>query len=324
MRFVQCNAFGPPEDLSVEERDEPDMLPGCVRVAAKACGVYFVDALMVQGLYQIRPNPPFVPGTEVAGVVSEVGEGVEGYSVGDPVMAAPGQGGFADQILVGESLLRPMPKGLSFAQAAGFYQAYCTAYFALVHRAQLQPGETVLILGAAGGVGLSAIDVAKAVGARVIAAASSEEKLALCRAQGADEVILYSEEDLKTRAKELSGGGVNVVYDPVGDAFADPALRTLAPDGRYLVIGFAGGEIPRVPWNLILLKQCQVVGVNWGGWTMGHREENEALFASLREWVEAGRLNPVEPTLYPLEGLPQALRALLDRKIVGKAALSLD
>jgi NADPH2:quinone reductase len=324
MRFIQCGAFGPPENLTVEERAEPEMRSGCVRIATKACGVYFVDALMVQGLYQIRPDPPFVPGTEVAGTIVEVGEGVEGHAVGDSVMAAPGQGGFADQVMVAAPLVRPIPRGLSFAQAAGFYQAYCTAYFALVHRAQLQPDETILILGAAGGVGLSAIDVAKAMGARVIAAASTEEKLALCRAQGADEVILYSEEDLKTRAKELSGGGVNVVYDPVGDAFADPALRTLAPEGRYLVIGFAGGEIPRVPWNLILLKQCQVVGVNWGGWTMGHREENEALFASVSDWVEAGRLKPVEPSLYPLEGLSEALRALLDRKIVGKAALNLD
>ena len=324
MKVIQCVAFGPPEDLRVEEVDDPLIQPGCVRVDVRACGVYFVDALMVQGLYQFRPTPPFVPGTEVAGVVAEVGEGVTDFSVGDAVMGAPGMNAFAEQAIVPVRALRLIPKGLSFAQASGFYQAYSTAYFALVHRARLQPGETVLILGAAGGVGLSAIDVAKAMGARVIAAASTHEKLELCRAQGADEVILYSEEDLKSRAKELSGGGVNVIYDPVGGEFAEPALRSVAPEGRYLVIGFAGGEIPRVPWNLILLKQCQVIGVNWGGWTMSHREENEALFASLREWMEAGRLKPVEPTLYPLEDLPQSLRGLLDRKIVGKAALSLE
>lgn len=324
MKVISCVELGPPEKLVCEEHDAPEIQPGHVRVDVRACGVYYVDALMVQGLYQIRPTPPFVPGTEIAGIVSELGEGAEGWSLGDEVMAAPGMNAFAEQAVIRARDLRAMPKGLSFGQAAGFYQAYSTAHFAFVRRAELQAQETVLVLGAAGGVGLAAIDVAKALGARVIAAASTQEKLELCRTQGADEVILYSQEDLKQRAKELSGGGVDVIYDPVGDAFADPALRTLVPGGRYLVIGFAGGEIPRVPWNLILLKQCQVVGVNWGGWAMGHREENEEAFEELRRWVEAGRIAPVEPTPYPLEGLPEALRALLDRRVVGKAALVLD
>jgi NADPH2:quinone reductase len=216
MRVISCVELGPPEKLQIEERPDLGPLPGHVLVDVKACGVYFVDTLMVQGLYQIRPEPPFTPGGEVAGVVRAVGEGVETFSAGDRVIAMPGMNGFAEQVLLPPERLIPMPKGLSFEQASGFYQAYCTAQFALDNRAQLQAGETVLVLGAAGGVGLAAVDVAKQMGARVIAAASSPEKLAACRKQGADEVILYSEEDLKLRAKELSGGGVDVVYDPVG------------------------------------------------------------------------------------------------------------
>jgi NADPH2:quinone reductase len=321
MRVVNCVELGAPEKLVLEERPDPELTPGGVRVDVKACGVYFVDTLMVQGLYQIRPEPPFVPGGEVAGVVREVGEGVDEYAPGDPVIAMPGMNGFADQVLLPPERLLPMPKGLSFEQASGFYQAYCTAQFALHHRADLKPGETVLVLGAAGGVGLAAVDVAKEAGARVIAAASSREKLELCREQGADEVILYSEEDLKLRAKELSGGGVDVVYDPVGGDFSEPALRALAPGGRHLVIGFAAGEIPRVRWNLILLKQCQLVGVDWGGWGSRHREENAQLFAGLAERVAAGGLSPVAPTAYPLQEAARALRDLMDRRVVGKACL---
>ena len=276
---------------------------------------------MVQGLYQIRPEPPFVPGGEVAGVVRGVGEGVETFQAGDEVIATPGMNGFAEQVLLPAERIISKPAGLSFGQASGFYQAYCTAQFALDNRAALQPGETVLVLGAAGGVGLAAIDVAKQMGARVIAAASSEEKLAACRKQGADDVILYSEEDLKLRAKELSGGGVDVVYDPVGGDYSEPALRALAPRGRHLVIGFAGGEIPTVRWNLILLKQCQVVGVDWGGWGSRNRDENTALFDGLAQRVGSGELSPVPPTVYPFEQAAAALRDLMERRVVGKAAL---
>ena len=321
MRVVSCVELGAPENLVVEERPDLSPLPGHVLVDVKACGVYFVDTLMVQGLYQIRPEPPFVPGGEVAGVVRAVGEGVESFQAGDEVIAMPGMNGFAEQVLLPAERITPKPKALSFGQASGFYQAYCTAQFALDNRAALQPGETVLVLGAAGGVGLAAIDVAKQMGARVIAAASSEEKLAVCRKQGADDVILYSEEDLKLRAKELSGGGVDVVYDPVGGAYSEPALRALAPRGRHLVIGFAGGEIPTVRWNLILLKQCQVVGVDWGGWGSRNRDENTALFGGLAERVDKGELSPVPPTVYPFEEAAAALRDLMERRVVGKAAL---
>ncbi|MDG2333530.1 MAG: NADPH:quinone oxidoreductase family protein [Myxococcota bacterium] len=324
MRVITCTELGAPENLMVESRPDLAPLAGHVLVDVKACGVYFVDTLMVQGLYQIRPDPPFVPGGEVAGVVRAVGEGVEEFSPGDAVIATPGLNGFAEQVLLPASRLIPMPGKLSFPQASGFYQAYCTAQFALKNRAELKRGETVLVLGAAGGVGLAAIDVARDMGARVIAAASSPEKLEACRRQGADEVILYSEEDLKLRAKELSGGGVDVVYDPVGGDFSEPALRAMAPGGRHLVIGFAGGEIPRVRWNLILLKQCQVVGVDWGGWGSRNREANAALFQDLADRVESGALTPVPPTVYPFEEAGQALRDLMDRRVVGKAALSLE
>ncbi len=321
MRVVSCVELGAPEKLVVEERPDLQPLPGHVVVDVRACGVYFVDTLMVQGLYQIRPEPPFVPGGEVAGVVRAVGEGVETFAPGDRVIAIPGLNGFAEQVLLPPERLIAMPEGLSFEQASGFYQAYCTAQFALDNRAGLQPGETVLVLGAAGGVGLAAVDVAKQMGARVIAAASSEEKLEACRKQGAEEVILYSEEDLKLRAKELSGGGVDVVYDPVGGDYSEPALRALAPYGRHLVIGFAAGEIPRVRWNLVLLKQCQLVGVDWGGWGSRNREANEQLFRGLAERVGTGELSPVPPTVYPFEEASRALRDLMDRRVVGKAAL---
>lgn len=321
MRVVNCVELGPPEKLALEERPDLVILPEHVLIDVRACGVNFVDTLFIQGLYQIRPDPPFIPGSEVSGVVSAVGEGADGFAVGDRVIGMPGMNGYSDQLLLRPNRLLPMPQGLTFEQAAGFVQSYCTSLFSLRERADLREGETVLVLGAAGGVGLAAIDVAKAMGARVIAAASNAEKLEACRRQGADEVIDYLREDLKQRAKDLSGGGVDVVVDPVGDAFAEPALRAIAPGGRYLVIGFAGGEIPRVRWNLILLKQCQVVGVDWGGWSSKHRDENDRLFAEIGRWVEAGRLSPLPPSVFPLEQAPQALRDLMDRRIVGKAVL---
>jgi NADPH2:quinone reductase len=321
MRVVECVELGPPEKLVLEERDDLAPAPGGVVVRVHACGVNFVDTLFIQGLYQIKPTPPFVPGSEVAGVVESVGEGVDGLAPGDPVVAMPGLNGFSEQVSMPASRLLPLPDGLGFARGAGFMQSYCTGFFALRNRANLQAGETVLVLGAAGGVGLAAIDIAKALGARVIAAASSEAKLEACRRQGADEVILYSEEDLKQRAKQLSGGGVDVVYDPVGGDHAEPALRAIAPGGRYLVVGFAAGEIPSLRFNLVLLKQCQVVGVDWGGWSAKHPEENRALYGELCDLVSAGRLSPLEPRSYPLAEAGAALRDLMDRQIIGKAVL---
>jgi NADPH2:quinone reductase len=324
MRATVCVELGPPEKLVIEERERALPGSGQVSIDVRACGINFVDTLFIQGLYQIKPAPPFIPGGEVSGVVDAVGDGATRFAVGDSVIAMPGLNGFAEQVILPESHLQPMPKGLSFAAAAGFIQSYCTALFALENRGQLAAGETVLVLGAAGGVGGAAIDVANALGARCIAAASSAEKLAACKARGAESGINYLTEDLKNRAKELSGGGVDVVYDPVGADFAEPALRALAPNGRYLVIGFAAGEIPRVPFNLILLKQCQVVGVDWGGWSSKHREGNQKLFQKLSALVESGSLAPPEPQTYPFARVGEALRDLMERRVVGKAVLVTD
>jgi NADPH2:quinone reductase len=324
MRVVACIELAEPEKLVVEERPEPVAGPGEALISVEACGVNYVDTLFIQGLYQIRPDPPFIPGSEVAGVVTALGEGVEEVGVGDRVIAMPGLGGFVEMLTIPASRLLPVPDGLSMDRAAGFVQSYCTALFALRERAALQAGETVLVLGAAGGVGLAAIDVAKSMGAKVIAAASSKIKLEACRVQGADETILYSQEDLKVRAKELSGGGVDVVYDPVGGEFSEPALRAIAPGGRHLVIGFAGGEIPRVAWNLILLKKCQVVGVDWGGWSAQHPAEQRALIDDLADRIGRRSLSPLAPTAYPFEEAGRALRDLMERRVIGKAVLELD
>ena len=321
MRAVVCRALGKPSELQLDDWPDPVPDAGEVVVTTEACGVNFVDALMAQGLYQIRPEPPFVPGSEVAGRVSRLGEGVEGVAIGDRVVAMPGLGGFAEQVKARASALIPIPKGLDMPTAACFVQSYCTALFALDRRGKLQAGETVLVLGAAGGVGLAAIDVAKAMGARVIAAASTPEKLDRCRERGADETIDYAREDLKQRAKDLSGGGVDMVYDPVGGDYAEPALRACAPRARYLVIGFANGEIPRFRLNLILLKSCQVVGVDWGGSASRERGLNQSLLADLTAMIESGRLAPPAPTTFPLERAGEALTALTERRLVGKAAL---
>jgi NADPH2:quinone reductase len=324
MRATVCVEFGPPEKLVFEQRDRIAPPPGHVSIDVRACGLNFVDTLFIQGLYQIKPDPPFVPGGEVAGVIDAIGDDVTQFAIGDSVMAMPGLNGFAEQLVLPEARVTRMPAALDFAQAAGFTQSYCTALFALDNRASLRAGETVLVLGAAGGVGGAALDVARALGARCIAAASSEEKLAFCKARGAEAGINYLNEDLKNRAKELSGGGVDVVYDPVGDQFAEPALRALAPNGRFLVIGFAGGEIPRVPFNLILLKQCQVVGVDWGGWSSKHRDGNTQLLEKLSGLLESGKLAPPEPQTYPFDQVREGLRDLMDRRVVGKAVLVRD
>jgi NADPH2:quinone reductase len=324
MRAVVCTELGSPEKLVIEDRPDFAADPGVVVVGVRAAGLNFVDTLFIQGLYQIKPEPPFVPGSEIAGVVEAVGEGVEGFEPGDRVMAMTGLNGFAEQAALAPQALRRIPDGLDFERAAGFIQSYCTSLHALRDRGELRSGETVLVLGAAGGVGMAAIDIAKAMGARVIAAASSEEKRAACREQGADEVIDYTSEDLKLRAKELSGGGVDVVYDPVGGDHSELALRALAPGGRHLVIGFAAGEIPRVPFNLVLLKQCQVVGVDWGGWNSKHHDEGRALLDDLGLMVSEGELRPRAPQARPLERTPEALRDLMERRVVGKAVVTVE
>jgi NADPH2:quinone reductase len=292
-----------------------------VVVAVRAAGVNYVDGLFVQGKYQIKPPLPFTPGGEVAGDVIAVGEGVVGAAVGDRVLAMPWLSGFASHVELPVGAVVPIPGDLTYGQAAALVQSYGTMLFSFTRRTTVAPGEWVLVLGAGGGIGLAAIDVARHLGARVIAAASSEEKLEAARRAGAEATIAYETEDLKVRARELSEGGVDIVVDPVGDRFADPALRALKWMGRYLVIGFAGGEIPRLPANQVLLNNRTIVGVDWGAWTMRDPAGNQALLHDLMELAGSGALSPVEPTAYPLDDVVRALTDLQDRKIAGKVVL---
>jgi NADPH2:quinone reductase len=321
VRAVVCSEFAPIDQLTIEERPDPEPGPGKVVVAVRAAGVNFVDGLFVQGKYQIKPPLPFTPGGEVAGDVVSVGEGVTGISPGDRVLAMSWLGGFASHVEVSAGAVVPMPGALGYGQAAGLVQSYGTMLFALTRRTQVQPGEWVLVLGAGGGIGLAAIDVAVHLGARVIAAASTDEKLTAAKAMGAEATIAYETEDLKAQARALSGGGVDVVVDPVGDRFADPALRALGFLGRYIVIGFAGGQIPTLPANQVLLNNRTVVGVDWGAWTGRDPQGNAALLVELTELAGNGSLHPVEPTEYPLDEAVRALTDLQDRKVSGKVVL---
>jgi NADPH2:quinone reductase len=275
----------------------------------------------VQGKYQIKPALPFTPGGEVAGDVVSIGDGVDTVAVGDRVLAMPWLGGFASHVELAASGVVPIPGALSYGQAAALVQSYGTMLFSLTRRTQVHVGEWVLVLGAGGGIGLAAVDVARHLGARVIAAASTEEKLAAARAAGAEATIAYETEDLKVRARELSDGGVDIVVDPVGDRFADPALRSLRWMGRYLVIGFAGGEIPRLPINQVLLNNRTLIGVDWGAWTTRDPAGNRSLLAELLELSRSGALHPVEPHEYALDDVVTALTDLQGRKVAGKVVL---
>jgi NADPH2:quinone reductase len=287
MKAVLCKAWGPPETLVVEEVPSPVPGKGRVLVAVRAAGVNFPDLLIIQNKYQLKPELPFSPGSEIAGAVKRVGEGVHGFMPGDPVFALIGWGGFAEEVLVDEAKLAPMPAGMDYATAASFGVAYATSYHALKDRARLVRGETLLVLGAAGGVGLAAVDLGKLMGARVIAAASSDAKLAVCRQRGAAAAINYETGDLREAIRALTDGkGVDVVYDPVGGKFSEAAVRGLAWKGRYLVVGFAAGDIPKIPLNLPLLKGASVVGVYWGEFA---RREPEANAANLREVLVTGQ-----------------------------------
>jgi len=322
MRVVSCNSFAPVDELEVAERPSPPLAEGQVRIAVRACGVNFVDGLVVQGLYQLKPVLPFVPGGEVAGVVSELGEGVTSLAVGDRVFATTGlSGGYASEAVVPARRAIRTPDTLTDGQAATFVQSYCTAWFALHLRARAQAGDWLLVLGAGGGVGLAAVDVGRAMGLHVIAAASSESKRELALAQGAEFAIDTANDDVKTRARELSGGGVHHVYDPVGGSLAEAGLRSLRDDGQLLVIGFASGEIPRLPANQVLLRNRRVTGVDWGGWTVGHAAENEQMLADVIAAVARGELHPVEPRTYPLTDVAEALTDQLQRNVVGKSVL---
>ena len=325
MKAVLCKAYGPPESLVLEDVEPLKPGRGQVVIAVKACGVNFPDTLIIQGKYQFKPPIPFSPGSEVAGVVKEIGTGIEHVKVGDHVIAFTGHGGFAEEVLAEAAQLIPMPKGMDFTIASAFVLTYGTSHYALKDRAQLKPGETLLVLGAAGGVGLAAVEIGKVMGARVIAAASSDEKLAVCKQHGADELINYSSEDLRERVKELtSGEGVDVVYDPVGGNYSEAALRGMAWGGRFLVIGFTTGEIPRIPLNLTLLKGCSIVGVFWGSFTARNPKRNQEHLQELLTWFTTGKIKPLISATYPLNRAADALNDMMSRKVTGKVVLLID
>ena len=330
MKALQCVELAGPEKLIFGDVEDPRPGSGEVLVEIKAASVNFPDVLMVQGLYQFQPPMPFIPGAECSGVIKEIGEGVDSYKAGDHVFVMAGNGCFAEQVVVEEARVTLVPKEMDFPVAAALPMTYGTSLYALKQRAKIQPGENLLVLGAAGGVGLSAVELGKAMGARVIAAASSEEKIKICLEHGADEAFVYpsgnldrdQQKALSNKIKELTGGsGANVVYDPVGGSFSEPALRAMAWEGRFLVIGFATGEIPKPPLNLALLKGCQIVGVFWGAWTMMFPDENQANFQELFDLYAAGKINPEISDRFSLAESAAAISHLKDRKAKGKVII---
>jgi NADPH2:quinone reductase len=322
MKAVVCNAFGPPENLTVEECLDPEPAEGQLLVEVKAAPVTFPDTLMLEDKYQFKAQPPYIPGGEVTGVVVAVGKGITGWAVGDRVSGGLGvTGAYAELALVTASQARRLPENVGYAEATGLNYAYGTTLYGLKHRGHLTQGETLLILGAGGNVGLSAVELGKIMGARVIACASTEEKLDLCRARGADETINYATENLKERAKELTDGqGVDVVYDCVGGDYAEQALRAIGWEGRFLVVGFTAG-IPSIPLNLTLLKSCQVVGVFYGAMTARDPELSAAVTNELIELTSSGELAPHVSGRYSLENAGVAMRAMMDRRAAGKLVI---
>jgi NADPH2:quinone reductase len=322
MKAVLCKEYGPPESLVIEDIPSPRPGKGQVVITVKACGVNFPDTLIIEGKYQFKPALPFSPGGEVSGIVKELGEGVNTVKVGDRVIAFTGWGGFAEEVVTQAAKLIPIPDDIDFATAASFTLVFGTAHHALKDRAHIKPGETLLVLGAAGGVGLASVELGKLMGARVIAAASSDEKLEVCKQYGADDVINYTNEDLRERVKSLTGGnGVDVIVDPLGGNYSEPALRSIAWKGRFLVIGFAAGDIPRIPLNLTLLKGCSIVGVFWGSFTEHEPRRNQENLQELLTWLAQGKLKPHISATYPLERAAGALNDVLNRKVKGKVVL---
>ena len=323
MRAVRCHELTGPRSLRIDEIEAPT--PGAteVLIGVEAAGLNFPDVLMTRGKYQFRAEPPFVPGGEAAGVVLAVGPGVTRIAPGDRVAATLMAGAFAEQIVATEAAVVKLPDGVPFEVGAATLLTYATTLHALVDRAHLQPGETLLVLGASGGVGTAAVDLGKLLGARVIAAASTPEKLAWCRDRGAVEGIDYVAEDLKARMKTLTGGaGADVVYDPVGGPYTDPALRSIAWEGRYLVVGFAAGEIPRIPLNLALLKGCQIVGVFWGAFVTKHPERNRANATRILAHIAAGELSPHVDAVFPFAEATAAFERMERREVLGKLVLA--
>ncbi|MEO1056667.1 MAG: NADPH:quinone oxidoreductase family protein [Actinomycetota bacterium] len=322
MQVVVCRQFGPLDDLVVEDQPAPECGPGGVRLAVGAAGVNFVDGLLAQGQYQLKPPVPYTPGSEIAGRVDEVGDDVEGFAIGDRVFASTGlTGGFAGQVVVPAFAVHRTPDAMTDGQAASFTQSYMTARFALERRAQAAAGQQLLVLGAGGGIGLAAVDVGRAMGLRVIAAASSDDKRQRAIDLGADAVVDSRDPELKNAVRAASDGGVDLAYDPVGGAASEQALRALRDDGQLLILGFAAGEIPRLPANQILLRNRRVTGVDWGGWTVTNPLDNRALLDDVIEQIARGELHPTEPTARPLTEAAAALRDQVDGNVAGKTVL---
>ena len=322
MKAVLCKSFGVIENLVVEEI--PSLTPGKgeVIINVKACGLNFPDTLIIQGKYQFKPDFPFSPGGEISGVIKEIGDGVSHLKIGDKVMYGSVFGGFAEEAKASANDVFKMPSTMDFITGASSMLTYGTSYHALVNRANLQDGETLLVLGAAGGVGTAAIQIAKVLGANVIAAASTNDKLAFCEENGADFLINYSIENLKDNVKELTNGkGVDVIYDPIGDKFSEPALRSIAWKGRYLVVGFAAGDIPKIPLNLVLLKGCEIVGVFWGAFVKNEPQQNAENFMTIVKWFAQGKLKAKIHGEYPLEKVVDAMRAMTNQEVKGKIVL---
>jgi NADPH2:quinone reductase len=322
MKALLCTRYGTPDDLELADIAEPAPEPGEAVVKIAAAALNFFDTLIIAGKYQTKPPMPFSPAAEFAGTVERVGEGVQGLQAGDRVLGYAGYGAARERIALPAQRLVKMPDGIDFDHAAGICVTYGTTLHALKDRARLKSGETLAVLGASGGVGVAAVELGKLMGAQVIACASSQEKIAFARERGADDGIDYGKEDLKEALRRLTGGrGADVIYDPVGGAYSEAALRSIAWLGRFLVIGFAAGEIPKLPLNLVLLKGCDVLGVFWGSWIErnpeGHRANTEQLLA----WLKEGKLSSHVHAVYPLAEAPAALKAIAARKVMGKVIL---
>ncbi|MBM3342383.1 MAG: NADPH:quinone oxidoreductase family protein [Betaproteobacteria bacterium] len=324
MKAVVCKAWGPPESLVLEERPALQAEPGSVVLSVKAANVKFSDTLIIQNKYQTKPELPFVPGGEVAGVIKAVGAGVQGLKVGDRVSAQSASGGYAEEVSLKPDALQTIPDSIDFAGAAGLTSTYGTSYYALIDRGQLKAGETLLVLGASGGVGLAAVEIGKALGAKVIACASSEDKLTVCREHGADATINYATEDMRARVKDITKGkGVDVVYDPVGGDYSELALRDMAWGGRFLVIGFAAGGIPKISLNLPLIKGCSIVGVWVGAMSKRDPQRRREISEAVWKLYNAGKIKPHVWATYPLEKAAEALNALAGRQVAGKVVLTM-
>jgi NADPH2:quinone reductase len=324
MKAVICTTFGGPDHLEVGALPDPQRDPQRAIVAVKAVGLNFFDLLQIAGKYQVKPPLPFAIGAEFSGVIEDIGTDVTGFARGDRVLGWVEHGAAAERVSALPSTLVKIHDGLGFDRAAALGVTYGTSYYALKDRARLAPGETLAVLGASGGVGLAAVELGKLMGARVIAAASTDEKLALCKKYGADEVINYTKEDLRERMKALTGGkGVDVVYDPVGGNLAEPAIRGLAPGGRFLVIGFAAGEIPKIPINLVLIKRSAIVGVFYGNWVLANEAKARANFKELTDWYAQGKLKPHISKHFPMTEAADAISHVANRKVEGKVVIEI-